>query len=488
MRLDLIVVCFSFSLLFEPLFAEGAAGRSRKEPNVILLIVDDMGYGDIAAHGNPVVKTPNFDRLHNESARLTNFAVSPSCSPTRAALMTGRHEFLSNVSHTVHPMKSLDPKATTMAQIFKASGYKTGLFGKWHLGQKGELGPWNRGFDETLTAIDDTQNSHSNPVLLKNKVRTKFKGYRTDILFDNAMDFIQRHKEETFFCYLSTYTPHTPLKVPAGYSRQYENNKQMISGRFSTALFNGMVSNVDHNLGRLLAHIDELGISDDTLVIAINDNGGTMGVDVHNGGMRGVKGTGWLGGLRAYSFWRWGKNFKPGPRNTMSGHIDVLPTLADVCDLGVPADLKSKLEGGSLLPALRDETNDFRKDHMQVHHVGRWAYPKLWRQHKYANSIVRWNQYYLVRMDGCTNKKCGQCEKQPRNARNSGIYTNEIAHHRVAVPGKWELYDIEQDVFQENDISDAHPAIVSKMTEFYESWWKRAEVSLEGYWGSHSKN
>ncbi len=446
-----------------------------------------MGYGDIAAHGNPVVNTPNFDRLHNESARFTNFAVSPSCSPTRAALMTGRHEFLSNVSHTLNPMKTLDPKATTVAQLFKAGGYTTGIFGKWHLGQEGPLGPWNRGFDETLTAIKDTQNSHYNPTLLKNKVRTKFKGYRTDILFDHAMDFMTRHKGTPFFCYLPTYTPHTPLKVDGKYSKPYEKSRQMISGRFSTALFNGMVSNVDHNLGRLLDHVDELGISDDTLLIAINDNGGTMGVDVHNGGMRGVKGTGWLGGIRAYSFWRWGKNFKPGSRDAMSGHIDVLPTLADICDLNVPDDLKPKLEGGSLLPVLTNEIQDFRKDHMQVHHVGRWANPRLWHQHKYANCIVRWNQYFLVRMDGCTNRKCDQCEKQPRNAKLSGIYTNEIAHHRLAVPGKWELYDIEEDVFQSNDISDAHPEVVARMSEFYESWWKNAAVSLEGYWGNQPK-
>jgi arylsulfatase len=172
----------------------GQDNSAEKEPpNVILLLTDDMGYGDIAAHGNPIIKTPNFDALHSQSARFTNFAVSPSCAPTRAALMTGKHEFLSGVTHTIKPMREMSLKSTTIAQLFKAKGYRTGIFGKWHLELSGAFNPGQRGFDETLTCIDDDyKRSHFNPTLVKNGVKTKYKGYRTDIFFDEAMKFIEQ--------------------------------------------------------------------------------------------------------------------------------------------------------------------------------------------------------------------------------------------------------------------------------------------------------
>jgi arylsulfatase A-like enzyme len=330
----------------------------KQPPNVILLLTDDMGYGDIAAHGNPIIKTPNFDALHSQSARFTNFAVSPTCAPTRAALLTGKHEFLSGVTHTISPMNQLNMEANIIPQLFKKKGYKTGLFGKWHLGQEGEYGPWNRGFDETLTVPGDKQDSHFNPVLLKNQVETKFKGYRTDILFDEAMKFIEQHKEQPFFIYLPTYSPHGPLKVPEKYIDPYMplKEREEYKGLKVPPPFFGMVANVDENLGRLMAKLEELGIDDDTILIAINDNGGTNGVDVWNAGMRGMKSTAWLGGIRAYSFWKWGDRFSVGDRPQMSGHIDVLPTLADLCGLEISDELQAQLEGDSLLPAL--ETPD----------------------------------------------------------------------------------------------------------------------------------
>ena len=183
----------------------------KKRPNVILLLVDDMGYGDIAAHGNPIIKTPNFDALYSQSARFTNFAVSPSCSPTRAALLTGKHEFLSGVTHTIKPMREMSVKSTTIAQFFKAKGYRTGIFGKWQLELSGAFNPGQRGFDETLTCIDDDyKRSHFNPTLVKNGIQTKYQGYRTDIFFNEALKFIEQNKETPFFLYLATHSPHSP--------------------------------------------------------------------------------------------------------------------------------------------------------------------------------------------------------------------------------------------------------------------------------------
>lgn len=463
-------------------FAHGA------KPNVILLLVDDMGYGDIAAHGNPVLKTPNFDKLHNQSARFTNFAVSPSCSPTRCALMTGKHEFLSGVTHTIKPMREMSLKSTTIAQLFKAKGYKTGIFGKWHLELSGAFKPGQRGFDETLTCIDDDyKKSHFNPTLAKNGVKTNYKGYRTDIFFDEAMKFIEQNKEVPFFVYLPTHSPHSPHRVPWKYEAPYKvyvknpenKNKRTGSG------FLGMVANVDENLGRLRTHLESLGLDDDTLLIVMNDNGGTGGVDIFNAGRRGVKGTAWSGGTLAYSFWKWGDRFSAEDRPQMSGHVDVLPTLADLCDLDISAALRKQLEGDSLRPVLENAEATLDENRMQVHHVGRWHNPKTWADHKYANSCVRWQNYTLVRIDPCENDKCGICfairNRIPRGTYKLS-YTNNPEHHAIPASGRWSLYDIDADPFQKTNIADKHPEIVKRMADHYEAWWKKVEVALTERW------
>jgi arylsulfatase len=188
----MLLIGFSGAFVSRVLVAEPT------RPNVIILLVDDMGYGDIAAQGNPMLKTPNFDKLHEQSVRLTNFAVSPSCGPTRAALLTGKHEFLSGNVHTLRAFRDMSLKSVT---------------GKWHLGLDGPFHPGNRGFEETLHCIDDNyKKTHFNPELLKNGVDTKYKGYRTDIFFEEALGFIERQEDGPFFLYLATHSPHSPTE------------------------------------------------------------------------------------------------------------------------------------------------------------------------------------------------------------------------------------------------------------------------------------
>ena len=190
--------------------------ESEQRPNILFILTDDQGYGDLAKHGHPYLQTPNLDKLYEESVRFDNFYVSPSCSPTRAALLTGRHEFRSGVTHTQQPREHLHIDAITLPQLLKDGGYRTGFVGKWHLGGKNgvEYSPAGRGFEWTSTNAKGPYN-HFDPIMIRNRKRTQVEGFREDIFFDDAMDFIETTpKDQPFFCYLSTYSPHTPLDAP----------------------------------------------------------------------------------------------------------------------------------------------------------------------------------------------------------------------------------------------------------------------------------
>ena len=462
---SIVVLC-----LLSPL-AVAAAPTTAQPKNVILVLIDDLGYGDIAAHGNPVVQTPHLDALRASSAHFTNFAVSPTCAPTRAALLTGKHEFKSSVTHTLPPMRNMDLAATTLAELFQRQGFVTGLFGKWHLGQSGRYGPWFRGFDETLTVAGDNQKSHFDPVLLQNRKPTPFKGYRTDIIFDQTMDFLERHREQPFFCYLPTYSPHGPLKVPPQYIEPYQHLEP------KAAAYYGMVAKVDENLGRLLAKMKSTGLDANTLLIVMSDNGATFGVDTWNAGMRGRKSSAWRGGTRALAFWRYGDQYAPGERGQMTGQVDVLPTLADLFGLEVGEALAAQLEGDSLRPLLEDAQAELDESRMQVHHRGRWHEPSRWQAHKYTHACVRWKNYQLLRTDTCDQPDCPLCARIRRRAAGRGHlgYSSNVEHYRMTEPGEWALYDIEADPFQEHNLTETKPEIRDKMAAHYEAWW--AEVA-----------
>ena len=331
-----------------------------EKPNIILILTDDQGYGDLGAHGNPFLKTPNMDRLQKEGARFINFVVSPSCAPTRCALMTGKHEFRSGVTHTVSGRREMSLESTTLAEVLKSAGYTTGIFGKWHLGSNGAYRPEKRGFDVSITSIDDTQNSHFDPVLLFNGVEKQTEGFRENILFDEAIQFIESSKDRPFFCYIPTYSPHAPLKAP-----------QECIDRNNGNVFYAMISNIDDNIGRLMKKLHELQVDDQTLVILINDNGGTWGVDNYNAGMRGCKCTPWFGGTRALSFWRWPGHIDPGEIDNLAAHIDLLPTLADLSGALLSTKEEDKLDGVSLWPLLAEDAG-ILPCRMIISHMGRW--------------------------------------------------------------------------------------------------------------------
>ncbi len=338
-----------------------AAAPSR--PNIIFILTDDQGYGDLSCTGNPILKTPNLDRLHDEGVRFTDFHVGPTCSPTRAALNTGRHEFRNGVTHTINERERLTLNATTLAQVLQGAGYATGIFGKWHLGDEAEYQPNRRGFDEVFihggggigqtfpgSCGDAPGNTYFNPAILHNGTFEKTRGYCTDVFFAQALEWIGSVKgKQPFYAYIALNAPHTPLQVP----KEYE---QLYAGKVgtNTAKFFGMIANIDDNVGRLLAKLKEWGIERDTLVVFMNDNGGTGGLQVFNAGMRGGKNSPWLGGTRAASFWRWPGTFKPTDVSALAANIDFFPTIAELAGAKLSGPVQAQVEGRSLVPLLKN--------------------------------------------------------------------------------------------------------------------------------------
>ncbi|CAA6679897.1 MULTISPECIES: sulfatase-like hydrolase/transferase [unclassified Lentimonas] len=444
------------------------------KPNIIFILTDDQGYGDLQRHGHPYLQTPHINQLHDESVRLDNFYVSPSCSPTRAALLTGMHEFRNGVTHTLIPREHLFADAVTLPDLLKTAGYKTGFIGKWHLGGSKGYAPSYRGFDWTSTNPMGPR-KHFDPEIIRNNVRTQRKGFREDIFFDEAMTFIEESGDQPFFCYLATYSPHTPLAAPESYITPFR--EQGLNDTHATYL--AMIENLDDNVGRLMKFLKDTGRDENTVVLFMNDNGVTEGLDVYNAGMRGCKATAWEGGTRAMSFWRWPNHWKPQTVENLSGHIDVLPTLCEIAGVEIPEAVQSDLEGFSLVPVLEaGNAISWHDNRMLFHHVGRWP-SGLAESHKYAMVSARKGNLLLVRSAPCGDPACEDFQSQCTTLRAvyNGLTTTTYAKgsaqtHWGATPmGHWALFDVKADPACENDLSYANPEIVASMAAAYDGWW-----------------
>ncbi|MCE9556402.1 MAG: arylsulfatase [Planctomycetes bacterium] len=425
-------------------------------PNIILILTDDQGYGDLGCHGNPHLKTPEIDRMYGESVRLTNFHVSPTCAPTRSALMTGRHEFRNGVTHTVAERERMTLSATTLPQVLKSAGYVTGIFGKWHLGDEDAYQPGRRGFDEVFihggggigqtfegSCGDAPGNRYFDPMIRHNGTFVKTQGYCTDVFFNQAIDWIASveakridakipEAKQPFFCYITPNAPHEPLDCPAGSDTPYRGKVPP-----NVAKFYGMIANIDVNVGRLLAKLKELGIERDTLVIFMTDNGTATGSKVFNAGMRGAKGSPYEGGTRVPSFWRWPGTLPAGVDvPSLTCHWDVLPTLAEIAGAKLDDQVKQQqIEGRNLVPLLKDASAPW-PDRYFITHVGRWEKGKA-AASQYANASIRDARWALV----------------------------------FHGPGKHELFDLQHDSGQKTDISAKHPDEVAKLLVAYDAWW-----------------
>ena len=451
----------------------GIAADSPKpsQPNILFILTDDQGYGDWSINGHPLLKTPNVDKLASESVRLENFYVSPSCSPTRAALLTGMHEFRSGVTHTQHPRVSLPHDTTTLPELLLTAGYRTGFVGKWHLGQP----PSGHGFEWCSSNMGGPF-EHFDPMMVRNCKREKVKGYREDIYFDDAMKFITESGDQPFFAYLSTYSPHDPLAAPEEFVAPFRGKVPE-----QQAQYLGMVANLDYNIGRIMAFLKEKGLDEKTIVVLMSDNGGTWGLDVYNANMRGCKATAWEGGTRVFSFWRWAGHWPPHQVENLTAHLDVLPTLCELSGAKIPEKLQGKLEGYSLLPLLESKKPiAWHEDRLLFQHVARWP-SGLAAEHKYAMAGVRQGHYLLVRSHPCDSPKCSnenygfQCStlRSVNAGGKEATYTaaNAAFHWGVSEPGRWSLFHLKKDPACKKDLAKSEPARAASMAAAYDKWW-----------------
>ncbi len=410
----------------------------RRRPNVLLIMTDDQGYGDLSCLGSPHIITPNLDALHAESTRLSNFHVSPTCAPTRAALLTGRYNNRVGVWHTIMGRSILRRGETTMADFFSGAGYKTGIFGKWHLGDNYPYRPQERGFQECLVhggggvgqAPDFWGNDYFDDTYFHNGVPKPFKGYCTDVWFENASRFIEAHRDEPFFCYLPTNAPHAPYRVAPAYSQPFKD-KGLSDDQ---ANFHGMVQNIDDNVGRLLKRLDDLQIASNTIVIFMTDNGTAAG---DRANMRDQKGSEYEGGHRVPCFIRWpGGNLAKGRDVPMvSAHFDLLPTLMDLC--GVETGAERAFDGISLRHWLEDPQAP-EPDRSIIVDSQRIETPEKWRK-----SAVLEKNWRLVN-------------------------------------GK-ELHDVQTDPAQQVDRAAEFPEHVARLRNDYEAWWSDVSSSFDQY-------
>ena len=342
-------------------FARG--GEKPKRPNIIIILSDDQGWGDLSINGNKNLKTPNIDSLARRGATLDRFYVQPVCSPTRAELLTGRYHPRTGVRGVSTGQERMNLNETTIAQIFRALGYRTGMIGKWHNGSQWPYHPNARGFEDYYGFTSGHWGEYFDPPLEHNGKPIRGKGYIADDFTDKAIAFIDQHRDEPFFCYVAYNTPHSPFSVPDEDWNRFKDrpiDQRGADGKKEdlavTRAVLAMCENLDRNVGRILQKLEELKLAENTIVIFFSDNGPNS--FRWNGGMKGRKGSTDEGGVRSPCFLRWPGKIAPGtviPQ--IAGAIDLLPTLAGLAKAPLP---KGKaLDGRDLAPLLLGEKIDW---------------------------------------------------------------------------------------------------------------------------------
>ncbi|MCG1037091.1 arylsulfatase [Polaribacter sargassicola] len=460
-----IYIALSIAILCFNSCSETKTTDKPKRPNVLLVITDDQGFGDIGYYGNPHIKTPVLDSLASKSVRFDDFSVNPVCAPTRSAIMTGKYSMATGVHDTYRGGAMMAPSEVTIAEILKEAGYKTGMIGKWHLGDNYPMRPQDQGFEYTLNHLSGgigqygdwpntlkRDSSYFNPILWKNGKQVQTQGYCTDVLTEAAMDYVEDNKDNPFFLYLSYNAPHGPLQLPQKYYDMYKDvdiDAGLINqgkpypnvtehSRENSRKVYGMVTNIDDNLRLLFKKLEDLGIDENTLVIFMTDNGPQH--PRYIAGMRGKKGSVFQGGVRVPSFWYYPKAFKEARDiKTPAAHYDILPTLAELTGASLPEGLK--IEGESLLPLLT-KTEEALPERIINRYWARTA------PVHYKNVSTRKGEMKLV-----------------------GVGKDEDGND------KFELFNLNEDPYEQNDISAEHPALVEELKAEMDTWLNTMETS-----------
>jgi arylsulfatase/arylsulfatase A len=462
MRLAIsILLACTFLLALSPALR---AGR----PSVILIMTDDQGYGDLGVTGNPIIRTPNIDRMARRSASVRHFYVSPVCAPTRACLMTGRYNYRTRAIDTYIGRAMMEPAEVTVAEVLRAAGYATGIFGKWHLGDNYPMRPMDQGFEMSLvhrgggigqpSDPPGGEGRYTDPVLFENGKRVQARGYCTDVYFDAGMRWMEKvHGEgRGFFLYLPTNAPHGPFddvprdlydmykKMDLGNDRFPQDKGHKLPAKANVdrrARIFAMITNIDQNVGRLFEKLGALGLTRNTLVIFMVDNGPNGRRYV--AGMRGMKSQVHEGGIRSPFFAHWPARLPAGHVcEKVAAHIDVLPTILDACGVDRPRGLE--LDGVSILPLLKGERVEWpeRTIYIQAH---RGDVPVAY--HNFAARGPRWKL----------------------------LHPSGFGRESFSGQPAFELYDMQEDPLEERNVATEHPAVVAKMRKGYDAWF--ADVS-----------
>lgn len=438
---------------------------NRSRPNVVFVLTDDQGYGDLSCHGNPVLETPNLDALHACSVRLTDYHVGPTCAPTRAGLLTGHYANSTGVWRTSGGRSLLRADEMSMAAFFGSSGYATGIFGKWHLGDNFPYRPQDRGFKTVVVhggggvgqTPDYWGNCYFDDSYWNGERYSQYDGYCTDVWFREALRFIESNRDRPFFCYIPTNAPHAPHLVEPRYSDPYVP----LTADRGRANYYGMVANIDENVGGLRCQLAEMGLADNTIFIFMTDNGSAGGVEVDedqyvvsgfNAGMRGKKGSEYDGGHRVPFFLHWpAGGFDRGcVVERVTANVDILPTLIELCGLERPASCE--FDGRSLVPLMEAAVGENGDSPGAVNRSGA--------------SPVRWPDRALV-----TDT---QRLPQPIKWRRSAVLTD-----RWRLVNGDELYEIKRDPEQRRDVAAAHPDVVAHLCQAYEGWWEKVSRQFD---------
>lgn len=420
--------------------------------NVVFILADDQGYGDFGFTGNPYIKTPNLDELSKESVLFTNFHTETTCSPTRAGLMTGHYANKTGVWHTINGREFLSKDFKTIAQYFQEAGYETGIFGKWHLGESKGYRPEEQGFKEAFTCAgggvsqiaDFWNNDYFGDTYYRNGKPEKVEdnAFCTDVWFENAYNFIEKatRNKKPFFCYIPANAAHSPHYAPEKYLNLYLNDSLA-----SNAAFNGMLSHLDHAVGKLRAQLEKLGISKNTIIVFTSDNGSSFAAYERNGkkvgydaGYSGKKGSELEGGHRL-PLMIYSPNSKTDPfrSNELTSYIDIMPTLLDLYGIEIP----SEIDGISLKASVMG-THKINEDRIIVSNTQREDFLV-----KLKNTSVMQGDWRLVSKS----------------------------------KAKIALFDLSNDPAQKNDVSDKYPKKVNELKAGYEAYWQKTSVNRDKY-------